>query len=134
MQQGYHWTPLIVAHAACAVVALVLGALLLWRRKGTAVHRVFGWLWVMLMAAVALSSFGIYRERFSWIHLLSVLTLLSLVQGVRHARAHRVRHHRYTMLSLFFGALVITGLFTLLPQRLIGKAFWPTPSAPGAQP
>jgi uncharacterized membrane protein len=26
------------------------------------------------------------------------------------------------MISLYFGALVITGLFTLLPNRLIGQA------------
>jgi cytochrome c peroxidase len=136
---AYQWTPLIVMHAAFAATALLLGVQLLWRRKGSTAHRRLGWLWVLLMAAVALSSFGIYRERFSWIHGLSVLTLASLAYGVWHARRHQVHHHRFTMLSLFFGALVITGLFTLLPQRLIGQALWagaasstPAPSAVAA--
>jgi len=30
--------------------------------------------------------------------------------------------HRFNMLGLYFGALVVTGLFTLLPNRLIGRA------------
>lgn len=36
-------------------------------------------------------------------------------------RAHRVRAHRSNMIALYVGALVITGLFTLLPGRLIGS-------------
>jgi len=125
MQTAAHsWTPLIVLHALLALTALLLGAQLLWRRKGSTAHRRFGWVWVLLMAAVALSSFGIYREHFSWIHGLSVLTLASLCHGVWRARRHQVHHHRWTMLSLFFGALVVTGLFTLLPQRLLGQALW----------
>lgn len=132
MQTAAHpWTPLIVLHAALALTALLLGAQLLWRRKGSTAHRRFGWLWVLLMAGVALSSFGIYRERFSWIHALSVLTLASLCHGVWRARRHQVHHHRWTMLSLFFGALVVTGLFTLLPQRLIGQALWAAVAGPG---
>ena len=41
-----------------------------------------------------------------------------------HARRRNTRAHRITMISIFVGALVITGLFTLLPQRLIGQAVW----------
>jgi uncharacterized membrane protein len=83
-----------------------------------------GWTWVVLMGAVALVSFGIRRDGYSWIHGLSVFTLVMLVVGVRHARRHQVRHHRKTMLGIFFGALVITGFFTLLPGRLIGHSLF----------
>ena len=121
---AYQWTPLIVMHAAFAATALLLGVQLLWRRKGSTAHRRLGWLWVLLMAAVALSSFGIYRERFSWIHGLSVYTLIALAFGVMHARRRNIKAHRLTMISIFVGALLITGLFTLLPQRLIGQALW----------
>lgn len=120
----YTWTPIIIVHATCATVALGLGAFVLARRKGTLSHRAFGWLWVLLMAVVAGISFWIYRERWSWIHGLSVWTLLSLVYGVRQARRGRVKAHRLTMIALFVGALLITGLFTLLPGRLIGQAVW----------
>jgi uncharacterized membrane protein len=124
MNTPYHWTPLIAAHTAAAVVALLIGAVMMALPKGTAVHRALGWGWVVLMASVALVSFGIHGEHYSWIHGLSVFTLLMLTLGVWHARRHRVRHHRKTMLGVYFGALVIAGLFTLLPSRLIGRALF----------
>jgi len=43
---------------------------------------------------------------------------------VMHARRRNIKAHRLTMISIFVGALLITGLFTLLPQRLIGQAVW----------
>ena len=118
------WTPVIVAHAAMAGAALLVGGAVLVRRKGTPSHRVLGWAWVVLMASVASISFTIRFNGFSWIHGLSVCTLVALVFGVAHARRRNVQAHRITMISIFVGALVITGLFTLLPQRLLGKAVW----------
>jgi uncharacterized membrane protein len=124
MTTAYSWTPTIIVHAACAAAALGVGALVLARRKGTPSHRALGWLWVVLMATVAGISFWIYRERWSWIHGLSVGTLFALGYGVWQARRGRIKAHRGTMISLFLGALLITGLFTLLPGRLIGQAVW----------
>jgi uncharacterized membrane protein len=114
-----------MAHAALAGGALGLGSILLVRRKGTLSHRVLGWVWIALMATVALTSFAIQSTgTWSWIHGFSVLTPLILVYGIYSARTHNVRAHKATMLGLFFGALVITGLFTLLPNRLIGDWLW----------
>ena len=119
------WTPVIVVHTVAAATAVVLGAMLLRGRKGHRAHRVGGWIWVLCMATVAAISFAIRGPHgFSWIHGLSVLTLISLAGGVLAARAHQVQSHRATMVSLYVGALVITGLFTLLPGRLIGQAVW----------
>ena len=124
MTTTYQWTPVIVTHAVMAGLALVVGGAVLARRKGTPSHRLLGWVWVVLMASVASLSFAIRFDGFSWIHGLSVYTLLSLVFGVAHARRRQVQAHRITMISIFVGALVITGLFTLLPQRLIGQMVW----------
>ncbi len=125
MPTAFTWTPVIIVHAALAVGALLLGAALLKGRKGHRAHRIGGWLWVISMASVAGVSFAIYRPAgYSWIHGLSVFTLVTLVLGVSAARAHRVKQHRLTMISIYLGALVITGLFTLLPNRLIGHALW----------
>jgi uncharacterized membrane protein len=78
---------------------------------------------VVLMAAVAISSFWIHEIRlvgpFSPIHLLSIFTPIMLVLGVWYARRHKVRGHRITMISIFFGALVIAGLFTFVPGRIM---------------
>ena len=122
MSTTYQWTPVIAAHAAMAGAALLVGAAVLARPKGTASHRSLGWTWVVLMAAVASSSFAIRYNGFSWIHGLSVFTLFALVFGVADARRRNIKAHRTTMISIFVGALLITGLFTLLPQRLIGQA------------
>ncbi len=122
---AYSWTPVIVAHAVLAATAVGLGAMLLRGRKGHRAHRLGGWLWVLCMATVAAISFAIRGpDGFSWIHGLSAFTLITLVTGVMAARAHKVRAHRSNMISLYVGALVVTGLFTLLPGRLIGNAVW----------
>jgi len=39
--------------------------------------------------------------------------------GVWHAHRHRVTDHRRIMILIFSGALVIAGLFTLLPGRIM---------------
>jgi uncharacterized membrane protein len=37
------------------------------------------------------------------------------------ARRHHVGNHRFAMISLFAGALVIAGAFTLLPGRIMHR-------------
>jgi uncharacterized membrane protein len=123
-------SPVIQAHAFAAMVAFALGLVQLAAPKGTLPHRTVGWLWVVLMALVAVSSFWIHDIRlvgpFSPIHLLSIFTLVMLVVAVMHARRHRVEHHRKAMITIFVGALVVAGLFTFLPGRIMhAVAFGP---------
>ena len=47
------------------------------------------------------------------------LTLVVLPLGVWRAHRHDVRGHRRVMIFTFAGALVIAGLFTLLPGRIM---------------
>jgi len=115
--------PAIPLHAFAAMAAFVLGIVQLAAPKGTLPHRALGWVWVVLMLVVAISSFWIHGIRLvgPWgpIHLLSIFALVMLVSGVVAARARNVRRHKITMISIFFGALVIAGLFTLVPGRLM---------------
>ncbi|MBK1662600.1 DUF2306 domain-containing protein [Paracraurococcus ruber] len=117
--------PLVQAHAAAAIAAFGLGLWQMAAPKGTLPHRRLGWAWTGLMLVVALSSFGITGNRgpwhFSWIHGISLFTLVMLPLAVLHARRGRVGLHRRAMIGLFLGALVITGAFTLLPGRLLGR-------------
>lgn len=110
-------------HAFMAFIVVVITIALFSMRKGNPLHRVMGWAWVIGMGVVALSSFGINDMRwvgpFGPIHLISIFTLYSLVQGVRVARAHRVADHRQTMRALTFGALIVAGGFTFLPGRIM---------------
>jgi uncharacterized membrane protein len=122
-------TPLLNAplaiqfHAFAAMAAFVLGIVQFARAKGTFSHRTFGWIWVILMLIVAISSFWIHQAKvwgiWSPIHFLSIFTLINLPIAVLMARRHNVRAHRGWMIGLFGGALVIAGLFTLLPGRIM---------------
>jgi len=115
--------PTVFFHAGAALVALLIGLLQIFGPKGTMAHRILGWCWVLLLASVAVSSFWIHGlcliGPFSPIHILSILTLIMLPLGVLRARRHRIMAHKKTMTGIFFGALVLAGLFTLLPGRVM---------------
>ena len=114
-------SPAIQMHAFAAMTAFVLGVVQLSAPKGTIPHRTIGWIWVLL--AVSISAFWIHQLRlwgpWSPIHLLAIFTLIMLPIGVLHARRHRVVSHRWTMIGIFAGALVIAGIFTFVPGRIM---------------
>ena len=118
--------PVVQLHAFAAMAAFILGVVQLVAPKGTLPHRTLGWIWVLLLT-IAVSSFWIHGESFrlwrTWspIHLLSILAPVMLVLGVIMARRHRVRAHGIIMSSIFTGALVIAGVFTLVPGRIMYK-------------
>ena len=91
--------------------------------KGTSLHRWLGRLWAGLMAFVALSSFFIFELKiwgnYSPIHLLSLWTLFSLVWGIYLARKGQIKAHKQVMVSFYCLGLVLTGLLTLAPGRLM---------------
>ena len=51
--------------------------------------------------------------------LLAISTLVVLPVAVWRAHRHEVARHRRAMLGLFLGALIIAGLFTFLPGRIM---------------
>src|SRR6266576_184694 len=115
--------PAIPVHAFAAMTAFGLGVVQFAAPRGTLPHRTIGWIWVCLMAAVAVSSFWIHQIQlvgpWSPIHLLSIFTLVVLPLAVWRAHRHRVADHRRIMILTFTGALVIAGLFTLVPGRIM---------------
>lgn len=115
--------PQIPLHAFAAMAAFALGVVQFAAPKGTLSHRTIGWIWVTLMAIVALSSFWIHQIRlvgpFGPIHFLSIFTLAILPLGIWRAHRHEVAGHRRIMISIFIGALLVAGLFTLLPGRIM---------------
>lgn len=116
-------SPAIQIHAFAAIAAFGLGLVQLSAPKGTLPHRTMGWLWVSLMAVVCVSSFFIHQLRvwgeWSPIHLLSIWTLGVLPVAVMRAHRHDVPRHKRAMISLFAGALVIAGIFTFWPGRIM---------------
>jgi len=112
-------------HAAFAFAAIGLGATQLLAPKGTLKHRTIGWAWATLMILVAGTSLFIHTIRmwgpWSPIHLLSLFTLMVVPLAVMRARRHDIARHRQAMIWIFALALVVTGLFTLAPGRIMNK-------------
>jgi uncharacterized membrane protein len=121
-------SPVIQFHAAFAFAAIGLGAAQLLAPKGTWSHRRLGWAWATLMILVAGTALFIHTIRtwgpWSPIHLLSLFTLAVVPLAVLRARQHNVRAHRQAMIWIFTLALVVTGLFTLAPGRIMNKVIF----------
>lgn len=116
-------SPVVQVHTYAAIAAFALGLVQFAAPKGTLPHRTIGWTWVLLLAVIAISSFWIHGIRmvgpFSPIHLLSIFVLVMLPLAVLHARRHRVAAHRKAMTGIFLGALIVAGVFTLVPGRVM---------------
>jgi uncharacterized membrane protein len=116
-------SPAIQIHAFAAMAAFALGVVQLSAPKGTLPHRSLGWVWVVLMVLVAGSSFFIHQLRmwgpWSPIHLLAIYVLIMLPLAVLAAHRHAREHHRRAMVGIFIGALVVAGLFTFYPGRIM---------------
>ena len=123
-------SPVIQLHAVAAISAFALGMVQLAAPKGTIPHRILGWIWVAIMVVVSVTAFFIHEIRlwgpWSPIHLLAIFTLVMLPLGVWRARRHEIERHRWTMIGIFTGGLVIAGAFTFMPGRIMhGVAFGP---------
>ena len=120
----------IQIHVAAALTALAIGIVLLAGIKGTRLHRALGWTWVLAMGTTAVSSFFIHQINpggpagLSLIHLLSGWTVVGLPMAVHAARRHRVQAHRRAMTGMFVGGLIVAGLLTFLPGRLMWAVFF----------
>lgn len=118
------YTPVILIHLCTALGAVVVGGAMFLQKKGTPLHRLAGRVWILLMAGTALVSFGIRTHgHFSWIHLLSLLTLYAIGQAVWSIRSRDIARHRRFVTGAYTG-LVIAGVFTLLPGRRLGDLVW----------
>ena len=118
----------VPSHAITALLAVIIGAIQLASGKGTMQHRVLGYLWVSMMMYVSISSFFIAEIQlwgpYSPIHLLSAWTVLTLCTGVYFARVGNIKAHQLNMQLLYGLALILTGLVTLLPNRVMRQIFF----------
>lgn len=122
--------PVVFAHLMMALGALLLGAWVLWGRKGTTLHRSLGWTWVALMTGVAVSGAFIRDYHlpnlygFTPIHLFVLMVAWQLPRAVVYARSGRIDAHRKAMRGLYQGGCLIAGVLTLLPGRFLGTMLW----------
>jgi uncharacterized membrane protein len=119
------WTLLVAAHAFAAALAVPLGGYqLLRRRRGDARHRRVGYVWVVSMLYVSITSFWIRDLRhgqLSLLHILSVVTLVSVILGIVAARRHDVRRHRANLRGAWFGLVGAMIGALAVPDRLLPR-------------
>lgn len=118
----------VQVHILCAVPALILGPVALFRKSRDGWHRWTGRLWALSMAGSALSSFFIHTIRmigpFSPIHILSLMTIIGLGQSFYLLSRRRYEAHGRAMRSLYLQALILAGIFTFLPGRRMNTMFF----------
>jgi len=111
----------ILFHAGAGLSTLMLGGIVLARRKGTTMHRVLGWVWLALMYSIAIGSFWIRSDGgLSWIHGLSAVMIVTITYALWAIKTGRVQAHR-TAITWAYISLCVTAVFTLLPYRLMGQ-------------
>ena len=117
------WTPLLISHVFAALTSVVLGGYQLWRRpRGDARHRLLGRTWAVLLLWTAITSFwirDINEGAFSWLHVLSVVTLVTVTLGVVNARRGNVQAHRGNMVGSWLGAVGAMLAAIAIPGRMI---------------
>ena len=121
-------TPLSVqVHVVGVTVAIVVGLMIFALRKGSGLHRLLGWIWVLGMATAAVTSVLMIRDfgnGISPLHAFTVITAVSLFFGLLRIRQGNVRGHAGFMIGLFFGGLVVAGLFAFIPGRTMWGVFF----------
>ena len=113
----------IPLHAVAAMAAIILGGVQFYMKKGGILHKLIGRTWIGLMVVVSVSSFFIHKIElwgaYSPIHLLSVWTIFSLGLAIYYVSVGNIKRHKQVMIALYGFALVLTGLFTLMPGRVM---------------
>ena len=117
-------------HAIVATAAIILGAAQLIANKGTQSHKILGYTWVLMIFCVALSSLFINDMRwvgpFGPIHILFLLVFYTLWRSITAVRAGNKPAHKKAMKALYFQALVLAGVFTMLPGRVMHEIIFGT--------
>ncbi len=113
--------PAIQVHAAAAMVALVSALGVAFLAKGTPAHVWLGRGFALALLAAAASSFwitGLNPGHYSWIHILSVVTLVNIPLAFLAIWRNDRRAHAWGMILNAIG-LAVAGAFTLLPGRIM---------------
>jgi len=121
-------------HLITVVPAFLIGTLLIFsKRKGSLTHKthkLLGKIYLVLLLITALISLFMPAAlgptllgRFGWIHLLSVVTLITVFTAYFNARNGNIKTHRNQMVGLYFGGIILAGSFSFLPGRMLHSWF-----------
>jgi uncharacterized membrane protein len=122
------YTQLAYLHLATVLPAFVLGVFQLLGRKGTRWHKRLGKIYMLLMLATGFTTLAMPAEvgprvlnHFGFIHLFSLMALLSVPLAYVAVRRGSIRVHRFAMISLYAGGILIAGAFAFSPGRMLHR-------------
>ena len=118
-------------HLATVVPCFFIGAYLLLSKKGGTVHRNLGKVYMVLMFFTATVTLfmeakvgSLFLNHFGWIHSFSFLTIGTVPLALYRIKQGNVTAHKWAMISLYFGAIIIAGGFTFVPGRYLHYVFF----------
>ncbi|WP_104181213.1 DUF2306 domain-containing protein [Arthrobacter sp. B0490] len=116
------WNPLLVTHVVAALYALVVGPINILRRRRDRTHHLLGYTWTASMYYVCASSFWIVSDgHYSWLHGLSVLTIVTVSLGIVSAVRRDIRAHAMNMAGSYLGLLIAFLFAATVPSRAIPR-------------
>ena len=122
------YTQLAYLHLATVVPAFFIGGLQLIKSKGTSGHRLLGRIYMLLMLATGLITLLMpaqvgprFLGHFGFIHIFSLLALTSVPMAYFAVRHGYIQAHRFAMISLYIGGILIAGVFAFSPGRMLHK-------------
>ena len=123
-----HWQEaLILVHLSTIGLAFLIGTYLMLNKKGTEPHQRLGRVYMGLMLLTALVTLFISAQlgptlfdHFGYIHLLSLLVLYSVPSAYFAIKVGDIKAHKWNMIGLYIGGLLVAGTFALMPGRLLG--------------
>lgn len=121
--------PLLLVHVLAAVLSLTLAPINLLRRRRDRIHRRIGRTWFVTMFVTALTSFSIQEPfwAFSWLHVLSLWTMTSLVLGVIAIRRGNRPAHIGHMVGSYLGLWVAFIWAAVAPTRTVAQVIAQAP-------
>lgn len=100
-------------HTICAVLAMIFGAAVIFRKKGTTNHKRLGYVYVSSMVLLNISSFFIINFKgFSLFHFFAIVSLITVLAGIIPAM---LRTKNWYPMHFYFMSWSVVGLYA---------AFW----------
>lgn len=115
---------LILFHLITILFAGILFLFPLFLKKGSNLHKIFGIIWCTLMIISSISTFFIHQinkpNGYSWIHILSIITLVSVSYGFYTIIKNKKDNHKYQHFICFVGpyiGLLIAAFFAIFAKH-----------------
>ncbi|MDB9753560.1 DUF2306 domain-containing protein [Oceanospirillaceae bacterium] len=118
-------------HLGTMAPAFLMATFMMVTKKGTEVHKLIGRIYMVLMLFTAMVTLLMSAQvgprlfnHFGFIHLLSVLVLYCVPSAYWAIKNGNVKRHKWSMIGLYIGGLIVAGGFTLMPGRMLGNVLF----------